>query len=78
VAEPVSVLVVTEAGQGGEARAVRDAELADRLRGEFDLTPAGIIRLLDLQRPIYFPTAAYGHFGRDDLSLPWERVLGEG
>jgi S-adenosylmethionine synthetase len=78
VAEPVSVLVVTEGGQGGEARAESDAELADRLRGEFDLTPAGIIRLLDLQRPIYFPTAAYGHVGRDDLALPWERVAGEG
>jgi S-adenosylmethionine synthetase len=78
VAEPVSVLVVTEAGEGGAALAEHDAELADRLRGEFDLTPAGIIRLLDLQRPIYFPTAAYGHFGRDDLALPWERVAGEG
>jgi S-adenosylmethionine synthetase len=78
VAEPVSVLVVTEAGQGGAARAESDAELADRLRGEFDLTPEGIIRLLDLQRPIYFPTAAYGHVGRDDLALPWERVAGEG
>jgi S-adenosylmethionine synthetase len=74
VAKPVSVLVVTEAGQGGVARAEDDAELADRLRGEFDLTPAWIIRLLDLQRPISFPTAAYGHFGRDDLALPWERV----
>jgi S-adenosylmethionine synthetase len=76
VAEPVSVLVVTQAGQGGAARAESDAELADRLRGEFDLTPAGISRLLDLQRPIYYPTAAYGHFGRNDLALPWERVAG--
>jgi S-adenosylmethionine synthetase len=42
------------------------------LRREFDLTPAGIIACLDLQRPIYYPTAAYGHFGRDDLDLPWE------
>ena len=76
VAEPMSVLVVTQAGQGGAARAEGDAELADRLRGEFDLTPAGISRLLDLQRPIYYPTAAYGHFGRNDLALPWERVAG--
>jgi len=48
------------------------------LRQEFDLTPAGIIRQLDLQRPIYFDTAAYGHFGRSDLSLPWEAVAAGG
>ncbi|MHB1627046.1 MAG: methionine adenosyltransferase domain-containing protein, partial [Bacilli bacterium] len=40
----------------------------------FDLRPAGIIRALDLRRPIYHQTAAYGHFGRPDLDLPWERV----
>ena len=50
------------------------AEAAEALRGEFDLTPAGIIRVLDLQRPIYYPTAAYGHFGRTDVDLPWERT----
>ena len=69
VAEPVSFLVEAE----GVTRA-RSAEIVDALRQEFDLTPAGIIRLLDLQRPIYYPTAAYGHFGRDDLDLPWEGV----
>jgi S-adenosylmethionine synthetase len=69
VAEPVSFLVEAE----GVTRA-RSAEIVDTLRREFDLTPAGIIRCLDLQRPIYYPTAAYGHFGRDDLDLPWERV----
>lgn len=69
VAEPVSFLVEAE----GVTRA-RSAEIVDTLRQEFDLTPAGIIRCLDLQRPIYFPTAAYGHFGRDDLDLPWESV----
>ena len=67
VAEPVSFVVEAE----GVSRA-RSAEIVDALRQEFDLTPAGIIRHLDLQRPIYYPTAAYGHFGRDDLDLPWE------
>ena len=69
VAEPVSFLVEAE----GVTRA-RCAEIAEALHREFDLTPAGIIRSLDLQRPIYYPTAAYGHFGRDDLELPWERL----
>lgn len=69
VAEPVSFLVDAEG-----AGPARNAEIAAALRQEFDLTPAGIIRQLDLQRPIYFDTAAYGHFGRTDLSLPWEAV----
>ena len=70
VAEPVSFLVDAEG-----ASAARNAEIARALQGEFDLTPAGIIRQLDLARPIYYPTAAYGHFGRDDLDLPWERTV---
>jgi S-adenosylmethionine synthetase len=69
VAEPVSFLVEAE----GVSR-TRSAEIVDALRREFDLTPAGIIRSLDLQQPIYYPTAAYGHFGRDDLDLPWESI----
>jgi S-adenosylmethionine synthetase len=69
VAEPVSFLVEADG-----ASPSRCAEIVDALRGEFDLTPAGIIRRLDLQRAIYYPTAAYGHFGRDDLDLPWENV----
>lgn len=69
VAEPVSFLV--EADGVNPARAI---EIADSLQREYDLTPAGIINTLDLQRPIYYPTAAYGHFGRNDLELPWERV----
>ncbi len=73
VAEPVSFLVDAEG-----AGPVRNAEIAAALRQEFDLTPAGIIRQLDLQRPIYFDTAAYGHFGRSDLSLPWEAVAAGG
>ena len=67
VAEPVSFLVEADG-----VSPARSAEIVDALRSEFDLTPAGIIRCLDLQRPIYYPTAAYGHFGRDDLELPWE------
>lgn len=69
VAEPVSFLVEAEG-----VNPARSAGIVDALRQEFDLTPAGIIRCLDLQRPIYYPTAAYGHFGRDDLDLPWEKV----
>jgi S-adenosylmethionine synthetase len=67
VEEPVSFLVEAEGLNRG-----RSAEIVDTLRREFDLTPAGIIQSLSLQRPIYYPTAAYGHFGRDDLELPWE------
>ncbi len=44
------------------------------IQKHFDLRPAGIIKALDLLRPIYQQTAAYGHFGRDDLDLPWERL----
>ena len=66
-ADPVSFLVEAEG-----VTAARSTEIAASLRREFDLTPAGIIRQLDLLKPMYFPTAAYGHFGRDDLNLPWE------
>ena len=69
VAEPVSVLVTAE----GQPPA-RNREIAAALQAEFDLTPSGIVRRLELRRPIYYPTAAYGHFGRNDLALPWERV----
>jgi S-adenosylmethionine synthetase len=48
--------------------------LVDIVRKEFDLRPAGIIQMLDLRRPIYRGTAAYGHFGRTDLELPWEKT----
>jgi S-adenosylmethionine synthetase len=73
VAEPVGFAVDAEG-----AGAARNAEIARALQEEFDLTPAGIIRRLDLLRPIYYPTAAYGHFGRSDLALPWERTADEG
>ena len=69
VAEPVSLLVDTY-GTG----TVPDEELEDRVRRTFRLTPRGIIDSLDLRRPIYRKTAAYGHFGRDDPDFSWERV----
>ena len=53
---------------------VADQKLVEILRENFDFRPAGIIRMLDLRRPIYKQTAAYGHFGRNDLDLPWERL----
>ncbi|TPQ30928.1 methionine adenosyltransferase [Cupriavidus pinatubonensis] len=67
-AEPVSFLVET---YGTEVDSRRD--IAAELAREFDLRPQGIIEILDLLRPIYYPTAAYGHFGREDVSLPWEQ-----
>ena len=69
VAEPVSVLVNTE-GTG----VVSDERLVELVREHFDLRPAGIIKMLDLRRPIYKQTAAYGHFGRTDVTLPWEQT----
>lgn len=69
VAQPVSFSVETF---GTEV--VDPATIAARLRTEFDLSPGGIIRELDLLRPIYRATAAYGHFGRKDVPLPWEAV----
>lgn len=69
VAHPTSVMVDTF-GTGKLA----DEKLVEIIRENFDLRPAGIIRMLDLRRPIYKQTAAYGHFGRTDLDLPWERL----
>ena len=69
VAKPVSVFV-DSFGTG----VVSDDKLAGIVSKEFDLRPAAIIRDLDLKRPIYAQTASYGHFGRDDLDLPWERL----
>ncbi len=69
VARPTSIMVDTF-GTGK----LSDEELTDIIRKHFDLRPAGIIKTLDLRRPIYKQTAAYGHFGRNDLDLPWERL----
>jgi S-adenosylmethionine synthetase len=51
-----------------------EEKLVDIVRENIDLRPAGIIKMLDLRRPIYKQTAAYGHFGRTDLDLPWEKL----
>ena len=51
-----------------------DERITEIVREKFDLRPAGIIKMLDLRRPIYKQTAAYGHFGRLDLDLPWEKL----
>jgi S-adenosylmethionine synthetase len=69
VAHPVSVLVETF----GTAK-VDESLIAVFIHKHFDLRPAGIIKMLDLRRPLYRQTAAYGHFGRNDLDLPWERL----
>ncbi|MEM1502444.1 methionine adenosyltransferase [Domibacillus sp. 8LH] len=69
VAHPVSISVDTF-GTG----TVAEETLVDVIRQNFDLRPAGIIKMLDLRRPIYRQTAAYGHFGRTDVDLPWERT----
>ena len=69
VAKPTSVRVDTF-GTGK----LSDSELVEIIRENFDLRPAGIIRMLNLRRPIYKQTAAYGHFGRTDLDLPWEKT----
>ena len=69
VAQPTSIMVDTF-GTG----AVEDDKLVEIVRENFDLRPAGIIKMLDLRRPIYKQTAAYGHFGRTDVDLPWEHL----
>lgn len=69
VAHPTSVMVDTF-GTGK----VSDEKLVEIIRGNFDLRPAGIIKMLDLRRPIYKQTAAYGHFGRNDIDVPWEKT----
>ena len=69
VAHPTSIMVDTF-GTG----VLEDDKLVEIIRENFDLRPAGIIQMLDLRRPIYKQTAAYGHFGRNDLDLPWEKL----
>lgn len=69
VAQPTSVMVDTF-GTGK----ISDEKIVEIVRENFDLRPAGIIRMLDLRRPIYKATAAYGHFGRTDVDLPWEAL----
>jgi S-adenosylmethionine synthetase len=69
VARPLSLMVETF----GTSR-ISDEQIVELIKEHFDLRPAAIIRDLDLRRPIYKATAAYGHFGRDDIDAPWERT----
>ena len=69
VAQPTSIMIDTF-GTGK----LSDDKLVEIVRENFDLRPAGIIKMLNLRRPIYKQTAAYGHFGRNDLDLPWEAL----
>ncbi|HMC71268.1 MAG TPA: methionine adenosyltransferase domain-containing protein, partial [Mycobacteriales bacterium] len=69
VAHPVSVLVETFG-----TNKIDEEKIAELVEAHFDLRPAAIIHNLDLRRPIYKQTAAYGHFGRPELDLPWERT----
>jgi S-adenosylmethionine synthetase len=69
VAEPTSIMIDTF-GTGK----ISEEKLTEMIKKEFDLRPAGIIKMLDLRRPIYKNTAAYGHFGRTDVELPWENT----
>ncbi len=69
VAHPTSIMVDTFA-----TGKLSEEKLVEIIRENFDLRPAGIIKMLDLRRPIYRQTAAYGHFGRNDLNLPWEQL----
>lgn len=69
VAQPTSIMIDTF-GTGK----ISEEKLVDIVRENFDLRPAGIIKMLDLRRPIYKQTAAYGHFGRTDLDLSWEKT----
>ncbi len=69
VAHPMSIMIDTF-GTGK----ISNENLVEIVRENFDLRPAGIIKMLDLRRPIYKQTAAYGHFGRNDLNLPWEKL----
>ena len=69
VAQPTSIMVDTF----GTSK-LREDQLVEMIRKHFDLRPAGIIKMLDLRRPIYAQTAAYGHFGRTDIDLPWEKT----
>ncbi len=69
MAQPTSIMIDTF----GTGKLDSD-KLIEVVREHFDLRPAGIIKMLDLRRPIYKPSASYGHFGRNELNLPWEKL----
>ena len=69
VAHPISIMIDTFG-----TNKIRETRIIDLVKEVFDLRPAAIIKQFDLRRPIYLPVACYGHFGRDDLDLPWENT----
>ena len=69
VAEPMNITIITNG-----AGVISDEKIAELVRRNFDLRPRGIIKMLDLRRPIYSKTAAYGHFGREEPDFTWERT----
>ena len=74
ITETISINAGYENIYSGYAGKLSEEKLVEIIRENFDLRPAGIIKMLDLRRPIYKQTAAYGHFGRNDLDLPWEKL----
>lgn len=74
VRDTIREIGYTRGKYGFDADTCGVIKLIEIIRDNFDLRPAGIIKMLDLRRPIYKQTAAYGHFGRNDLNLPWERL----
>ena len=69
VSEPISIMVDTHG-----TNKIPENEIVKKINQNFDLSPGGIIENLNLRRPIYKQTAAYGHFGRNDINLPWEEL----
>ena len=69
VSEPISIMVDSHG-----TNKISENEIVNKIKVNFDLSPSGIIDSLDLRRPIYKQTAAYGHFGRNDINLPWEEL----
>ena len=69
VSEPISIMVDTHG-----TNKIPEKEIVKKINENFDLSPGGIIENLNLRRPIYKQTAAYGHFGRNDINLPWEEL----
>ena len=69
MSEPISIMVDSHG-----TNKISDRSIVEKINRTFDLSPGGIIKDLNLRRPIYKQTSAYGHFGRDDLNLPWEQL----
>ena len=69
VSEPISIMVDTHG-----TNSIPENEIVEKINKNFDLSPGGIINNLNLRRPIYKQTSSYGHFGRNDIHLPWEEL----